>query len=192
MNISNAEFVKGVVEDDPILWDGRPQIVFIGRSNVGKSSVINSLTNRKDLARSSPTPGKTKEANFFLINKKFYFVDLPGYGFAQGSHEDRQKIQTLIEWFFFESLAPQSLVIHIIDSLIGLTESDEHMLKLFAEADKNVLVLANKIDKVKPSKLASHIKELEKNIYNFPLLPYSAEKKTGINELLKKISECTK
>ena len=85
MNITSAIFVKGLVGDDEILNDGKDQVAFIGRSNVGKSSVINSLVNKKDLARTSSFPGRTQEINVFLINKDFYLVDLPGYGFAKGS-----------------------------------------------------------------------------------------------------------
>ena len=83
MKINSAKFVKGIIGSDDILTDGLPQVAFVGRSNVGKSSVINSLTNHKDLAISSPYPGRTREINLFLINESFYLIDLPGYGYAK-------------------------------------------------------------------------------------------------------------
>src|SRR3989344_2302589 len=102
MQITSAEFVKGVVGEDEILTDGTPQIAFIGRSNVGKSSVINSLAQKKDLARTSAFPGRTQEINLFLINRSFYLVDLPGYGYAKMSKEKQFELQDLIAWYLFE------------------------------------------------------------------------------------------
>ena len=91
MNITSARFIKGVVGPDENLEDGVPQIAFIGRSNVGKSSVINTLANQKGLAKTSSFPGRTQQINLFLINKSFYLVDLPGYGFAKASKDTRNK-----------------------------------------------------------------------------------------------------
>ena len=91
MNITSAEFVKGIRGTDEILTDGVPNIAFIGRSNVGKSSILNSLTGKKALARVGEKPGKTTEINFFLINRTHYFVDLPGYGYATGGAKEREK-----------------------------------------------------------------------------------------------------
>ena len=95
MKITSTKFVKGVVEDDAILGDGKAQIAFIGRSNAGKSSVINSLTHKEGLARTSSFPGRTQEINLFLINESFYLVDLPGYGFARASGSGRERIREL-------------------------------------------------------------------------------------------------
>ena len=103
MSHAPAVFVKGIVGPDESLDDGKPQIAFIGRSNVGKSSVINSLTRTKGLARTSSLPGRTREIILFLINKSVYFVDLPGYGFATGSKAEQEKIQLLIYWYLFDS-----------------------------------------------------------------------------------------
>src|SRR3989337_3145920 len=98
MNIASAEFVKGIIGTDSILKEKPPHVAFVGRSNVGKSSVINSLVMRKDLVKSSSMPGKTREINFFFINKKCYFVDLPGYGFARMGAKGAEKIRKLILW----------------------------------------------------------------------------------------------
>jgi len=103
MKIKSAEFIKGAVGADNIFENEIPQIVFIGRSNVGKSSVINSLANQKNLAKTSSFPGRTQEINIFLINKAFYLIDLPGYGFAKIPKEVRYKIQKMISWYLFDS-----------------------------------------------------------------------------------------
>src|SRR5881394_1791063 len=123
MNIKSADFVKGITGDDIILTDNIPQIAFIGRSNVGKSSVINSLANKKAMARSSSSAGRTKEINFFLINKDFYLVDLPGYGFAHGSLDERKNIQQLIYWYLTNPEVEQKKVVLIIDANVGVTQS---------------------------------------------------------------------
>ena len=99
IRITSAKFIKGAVGTDDIFEDGTPQIAFIGRSNAGKSSVINSLVSEKGLARTSSFPGRTQEINLYLINKAFYFVDLPGYGFAKLSQETREWLQKVIHWY---------------------------------------------------------------------------------------------
>ena len=103
MNITSAKFIKGVVGPADILDDGTPQIAFIGRSNAGKSSLLNSLTNSKKLAITSKTPGRTREINVFLINNTHYFMDLPGYGYAKAGGDTIEKISDLISWYLFES-----------------------------------------------------------------------------------------
>lgn len=103
MKITSAKFVKGTVWTDEIFEDGVPQVAFIGRSNVGKSSGINSLVNQPGLARTSSFPGRTQEINIFFINKSLYFIDLPGYGFSKGSREAQTKLLKLIFWYLFES-----------------------------------------------------------------------------------------
>ena len=118
MNITSASFVTGIIGTDPILKEKHPQIAFVGRSNVGKSSVINSLVMRKDLVKSSSMPGKTREINFFLINKAFYFVDLPGYGFARMGAKGAEKIRKLILWYLGSGEARVKLVVLIIDSVV--------------------------------------------------------------------------
>src|SRR5579885_2543679 len=115
MNIKSAQFMKGLTQDDEILWDGIPQIVFIGCSNVGKSSVINSLV-KTQLARPSSVPGKTREINFYLINKQFYLADLPGYGYAKASLEERDNLRKLIYWYLLFSDVEHTLIVLIIDA----------------------------------------------------------------------------
>lgn len=191
MNITSAKFIKGLVGPDESLNDGIPQVAFIGRSNVGKSSVINTLANKKDLARTSNTPGRTRQINLFLISvtggKDFYLADLPGYGFAKGSKREQEEIQKLIYWYFFQSEAKQTKVVLIIDANIGVTETDMQMLHSLKEHQKNIIIVANKIDKIKNSQLAEKLKEIKEVVGDSKVIPYSAEKRIGISELANEI-----
>ncbi|MCX6755470.1 MAG: ribosome biogenesis GTP-binding protein YihA/YsxC [Candidatus Nomurabacteria bacterium] len=187
MKITSAKFVKGVVGDDEILGNGIPQIAFIGRSNVGKSSVINSLTGVKDLARTSSFPGRTQEINLFLINTKFYLVDLPGYGYAKMSNAGRDAIAELISSYFFHSTYVQEKVVLIIDAVVGFTDKDLGMLRALEEHDKNIIIVANKIDKLKKSELNKQLKKIGDMTMGHIIIPYSALKKIGIKELSKEM-----
>ena len=196
MNIISAKFVKGIVGPDESLDDGIPQIAFIGRSNVGKSSVINTLANRKDLAHTSSMPGRTQQINLFLLSAKggadmnsFYLVDLPGYGFAKASKDTQEQIQKLIYWYFFESDCQQKKVVLIIDANIGATNSDMEMLYSLKDKNKDVVIVANKIDKMKKNSMAAQIKEIQNSVGDCKVIPYSAEKRIGINELANEISK---
>lgn len=187
MRITSAKFIKGVVGPDAILEDGIPQVAFIGRSNVGKSSVINTLANQKGLAKTSSFAGRTKEINFFLINKSLYLVDLPGYGFAKASLEDQRRLQLLIHWYFFEQDSQQKKVVLIIDANVGLTKNDEAMLYSLNESGKEVVIVANKIDKIKKTELKKQLQKIQDSVGDYIIIPYSAEKKIGINELANEI-----
>ena len=132
MKINSAKFVKGIIGSDDILTDGLPQVAFVGRSNVGKSSVINSLAGVEGLVKTGKKPGKTTEINFFLINRQFYFVDLPGYGYAKLSPAEREKTRKRMLWYLTESEA-RPLVVLILDIKAGLTEFDGQMLELVEE-----------------------------------------------------------
>ena len=175
MQIKTAVFVKGINGTDPILQDGRPQVAFIGRSNVGKSSVINSLSGQKDLVRSSPRPGKTREINFFLVNNRVYFVDLPGYGYARMSPQEKEHLRKLILWYLVDTKVPNRTTVLIIDGNVGPTSMDLDMLLMLQEQDLDVVVVANKIDKVKKSQQKERIADLEGKLGIEPILPYSAE-----------------
>lgn len=184
MHIKSAEFVKGIVSDDAILGDGRFQAAFLGRSNVGKSSIINVITGKKELARSSPTPGRTKEINFFLVNKDFYLVDLPGYGFAKGSLADRQAIQKLIYWYLLLPDDSPRKFFQIIDAEVGPTHYDREILNTLEAHDKQVVIVANKIDKIKKSAYVSHLRDIQNQFRPHTVIPFSAEQKIGVQELL--------
>lgn len=185
MTIRSAVFVRGIVREEDTIRDGIPQLLFIGRSNVGKSSVINSFTNKKDLAISSSTPGRTTQVNVFLINKNFYLVDLPGYGYARGSTQDRQRIADLISWYVFSEHVEMRRVVLIVDVEVGLTETDLHMIKLLNEDNAEYIVLANKVDKIKGNELSKSIKKIKEHTGNHMVIPYSAKKGKGLSELTK-------
>lgn len=183
-NIKSAEFVKGIVGTDPILNDIKPQIAFVGRSNVGKSSLINSLTGRKDLAISSSTPGRTLQLNYFLIDEKLYFVDLPGYGYSRTSLKQAEKMRKMIMWYFQYSGATPKKVVLVIDAKIGLSKFDQEMLELLRENAHPILIVANKIDKLTQSELAKQKKEIQLQANGAQVVYYSTKTKKGKEELL--------
>jgi len=183
MNIKSAEFIKGVVGPDDILEMDRPKVAFIGRSNVGKSSVINILTNIKQLARTSSTPGRTQQINVFYINKLFYLIDLPGYGYAKASKLVREKISELIDWYLFTSHYDQQLIVFIVDAHVGLTDDDREMLAALEQAHKPVVIVANKVYKIKPSVYKKSIKLLQETCAPHLVIPFSVKKGIGIGAL---------
>lgn len=167
--------------------DGIPQIAFIGRSNVGKSSVINSLTRQKDLAITSSSPGHTRQINLFLINKSFYLLDLPGYGFAKASHGVREQLFKLIDWYLFKSPHQQKKVVLIIDANIGPTDDDLEMLRTLEDFQKDVVIVANKIDKIKKSKYVDQLQEIQDLAGEHKVIPYSSHDKIGRSALVNEI-----
>lgn len=189
MKITSAVFVKGLKGEDKILKNVIPQVAFIGRSNVGKSSLLNSLANSKELARTSSTPGRTQEMNVFLVNQTHYFVDLPGYGFAKTNLKILEKLGKLIIWYLFESGIDQKVVL-LIDAEIGLTADDIEMLRTLERNGKEIIIVLNKVDKIKKSHYLNQLKKLSSQLNGHKLFPYSSKTKVGIedltNELLKK------
>jgi len=174
--------MRGVKGDNEILEDGTPQIAFIGRSNVGKSSLLNSLTNSKKLARASKTPGRTQEMNVFLINDTHYFMDLPGYGFAKTKMKVMEKLSKLIAWYLFHSKHNPRVVL-LVDANIGPTVDDLEMLQALEEDEKDVVIVLNKIDKVKKSSRRQHIEKLKEKFFGHKVFPYSSKTKEGREEL---------
>lgn len=189
MKITSAKFIKGIVREDEKLEDGIPQVAFIGRSNVGKSSTINALTRQKDLARTSSTPGRTQQINLFLINKSFYLLDLPGYGFSSGSKESKEALFELVNWYLFTSGYEQKAIVLIIDANVGATESDLELLEALDRHNKNVIIAANKIDKIKKSDYQNQMRKIREAVGKHKIIPYSAKKGIGISDLVKEISK---
>jgi len=187
MKIKSAEFIKGIIGTDDIIHDGIPQVAFVGRSNVGKSSLINSLINRKNLVKSSSTPGKTQQINFFLINNDVYFVDLPGYGFAKLSEKKREKLRKLILWYLSDSGVKPCKVVFIIDAKVGPTDFDMEMLGFLAEHVHKVIILANKADKLNMNELAKQSKLIQKKLRSEDIFFCSAKNKKGIKEVFEEI-----
>jgi GTP-binding protein len=187
MQINSTEFIKGIVGADPILENGIPQIAFIGRSNAGKSSTINIMTRKRGLARTSAFPGRTREINVFLINKSFYLVDLPGYGFSTGSEESRRKIFELINWYLFTSGYAQKFIVLIVDANIGPTESDLEILRSLEDHKKNVVIAANKTDRIRKSEYKKQIQKIQDTVGNHKVIPYSAKTGTGVGDLIAEV-----
>lgn len=182
MIITSAKFIKGVVGSDHILEDGTPQIAFIGRSNAGKSSLLNSLTHSPKLAIASDTPGRTREINVFQINESHYFIDLPGYGYAKASGRTLDKLGAMISWYLFDS-DNDPMVVLLIDALVGPTVDDLGMLRELEKAGRNIVVVVNKVDKIKKSQYRNQLQKLGTQIPGHTLFPYSSKTKVGMNEL---------
>jgi GTP-binding protein len=189
VNINNVRFIKSAAAPKDFISDGLPQIVFAGKSNVGKSSVINRLLNRKNFARVGATPGKTAHVNYFLVDERAYFVDLPGYGYAKVPLHEKQRWAKLME-DFFASAGKLSLGILIVDARHDPTADDKLMSDWFSATGRPLVVIANKSDKLKPSELAERpakIREILCIDDEIPVLPFSAEKGTNRGVLLKEI-----
>ncbi len=187
MKIESADFVKGIRGTDDILYDGFRQIAFFGRSNVGKSSVINSLVNRNNLVKVGKKPGKTTEINFFRINHQFYFVDLPGYGYALLNPKAKEKIKKLIYWYLTYSEVKIFKAVLILDIKVGLTDFDRETIGIFKEHGHPYIVVANKIDKLNQRETARQIDFIKKACPEAEVIPYSAETKQGTEVLLEKL-----
>lgn len=186
MNHISAKFIKGIVIDDPIMDDGTPQIAFVGRSNVGKSSLINALTKSK-VSRISSSAGSTREINFYLINKSLYFVDLPGYGYARASGETRDKLSNLIDSYLFNKVYVQKKIVLVIDINVGMTDKDRGMFEDLKAHNKNIVLVLAKVDKITQSDFHRKIDEIEKLTGDYLLFQISAKKGTGIDALMSEL-----
>ncbi|KKT86887.1 MAG: putative GTP-binding protein EngB [Candidatus Moranbacteria bacterium GW2011_GWC2_45_10] len=185
--IKSAQFIKGIVGTDPILQEEIPQIAFVGRSNVGKSSMINSLVGMRNLVKSSSTPGRTKEINFFLIEEKVYFVDLPGYGYAKLSASHAEKMRKMIMWYLEKSEANLKKVVLIVDAQAGPKQFDLEMADLLVESGHDFVVVANKADKLNQKEAAKATKILEEKFSNHKIFFYSAKTGKGKEKILEEI-----
>ena len=189
INLNNAEFIRSAAKAADFPRDTLPQVVFAGRSNVGKSSAINLLLNRKNFARVGSAPGKTTHINYFLIDKKLYLVDLPGYGYAKVSQAERARWGRLIEsWFADTEL--MTLGIQIVDARHKPTADDCTMAEFFLNCGKPFIVVANKIDKCKKSEIESNLQRIRETLGlrdDVKLVPFSAEKGDGKQEVLNEI-----
>ena len=186
INLQNAEFVRSAVNRKDFPRDGMVQVAFAGRSNVGKSSVINRLLNRKNFARVGAAPGKTIHINYFRIDKAFYLVDLPGYGYAKVSKGERDRWGRLMEEYFADPEL-MTLGVMIVDSRHKPTADDCTMAQWYKDAGRPFVVVANKLDKLKKSQIEPNLQEIRQTLEldeSVQLIPFSAEKGTGRQELL--------
>jgi len=189
MNLHNAEFVLSAASLSSCPKDHLPQIAFAGRSNVGKSSVINRLLQRKNFARVGEAPGKTTHINYFLIDKAMYLVDLPGYGYAKVPKTEKERWAKLIESYFAASDLI-TLGVLIVDARHKPTANDVIMANWFQQSGRPYVVVANKMDKLKKSEIESNLQTIRETLSleeDIPLIKFSAEKGEGRDVLLKHI-----
>ena len=191
MKITSAEFVKSAFAEEHWTTDGLPEVAFLGRSNVGKSSLLNSLLQRKGLARTSNTPGRTQSLNYFLINKRFYFVDLPGYGYARVSKAIRSSWGKMAQDYLAkrEQLV---LCIQLIDSRHEPTEQDRQLFEWLRHYGKTQLIVATKSDKLSSNELRKSIEKIGNILPGVSTVSYSAVTGRGREEVWRAIDEATK
>lgn len=189
INLQKAEFILSAVAPKFFLRDGLPQVAFSGRSNVGKSSVINRLLNRNNFARVGAAPGKTTQINYFKIDNAFYLVDLPGYGYAKVSKAERDRWGKLMESYFADPEL-MTLGVMIVDSRHKPTADDCTMARWYREAGCPFVVVANKLDKLKKSQVEPNLQVIRETLElgeGDVVIPFSAEKGTGRQELVSAI-----
>lgn len=179
----NLETVCGV--DSPLPENDKPEIAFVGRSNVGKSSLINALMNRKSLARTSSQPGKTRTINFYNVNDHIYLVDLPGYGYANVSKREQEKWGEMIEKYLVTSKQLMSIFI-LVDIRHDPTENDITMYNWIEHFNYQPIIIATKLDKIKRSQRQKNLKKVREKLgmpSDVPIFPFSAKTKEGRNEI---------
>ncbi len=185
VNLQNAEFILSAASPKDFLQDGLPQIAFAGRSNVGKSSVINCLLRRKNFARVGAVPGKTVHVNYFKIDGTFYLVDLPGYGYAKVSKAERDRWGRLMESYFARP-ERMTLGVLIVDARHKPTADDCTMAQWFKDTGRPVVTVANKLDKLKKSEIEPNLQRIREMLELGPdasVVPFSAETRVGREEL---------
>lgn len=188
MNLHNVEFLISAARSGDFPGNRLPEIAFAGKSNVGKSSVINRLLNRKNFARVGEKPGKTIHVNYFVIDKKCYFVDLPGYGYAQVSQAEKDRWGKLMEDYF--AAGRIDLGVMIVDCRHAPTNNDITMARWFLDSNCPFVVVANKLDKVKKSQIEGNLQVIRQDLElpeDCPIIPFSAEKGDGKDELIRMI-----
>lgn len=179
MIVKNPRFTISAVSPKQYPTDGLPQIALVGKSNVGKSSFINTMVNRKKLARTSSEPGKTRQLNFYNIDEKFYFVDLPGYGYSKMSKVEQVKVGKFIEEYLHRQDNIQ-LVIFLIDIRHSPSENDRLMYRYIIDSNLPCIILTSKADKIAVTKVGAQVETLQQELNplkDLPFLPFSAERK---------------
>ena len=188
LNVNKAEFIRSAATPSQFVQSSIPSVAFAGKSNVGKSSVINRLLNRKNFARVGSEPGKTIHVNYFLIDGRMYLIDLPGYGYAKVSHGERERWGKLMEDFFAAGLF--KLGVMIVDARHKPTADDITMVNWFKSADCSLVVVANKLDKLKKSEIEPNLALIRSTLdldESVRVIPFSAEKGQGREDLLAEI-----
>lgn len=188
MNFNNVDFLISAASPRNFPQKKFPEIAFAGKSNVGKSSVINRILQRKNFARVGEKPGKTIHVNYFTIDNRCYFVDLPGYGYAKVSQSEKDRWGKLMEDYFAANRI--DLGVFIVDARHAPTNNDITMARWFIESGCPFVVIANKLDKLKRSEIEPNLNTIREDLElpdNCPVIPFSAEKGTGRDELVQLI-----
>ena len=188
MNFQKVEFLISAANPKDFPKDRLPEIAFAGKSNVGKSSVINRILQRKNFARVGEKPGKTIHVNYFTIDSKCYFVDLPGYGYAKVSQSEKDRWGKLMENYFAANRI--DLGVMIVDARHAPTNNDITMARWFLDSECPFVVVANKLDKVKKSQILGNLEVIRQDLElpeSCPVIPFSAEKGTGRDDLVRLI-----
>lgn len=186
INKNNIRLTISAGRRDQLIHDGRCQIAFSGRSNVGKSSALNKLMNRKSLARVSSSPGKTITVNFFDIDSRLYLVDLPGYGFAKRSEQEKRKWSSLTD-SYFQNPEHISLVLQLVDLKTGPSRDDEAMIDYLQQVGIPFVIVATKFDKLNKTNQAKNLKELQDRYFPVPVFPFSSLSGHGVESVWKLI-----
>lgn len=192
-NVNNAAFKTSVGAPSAFPRSPQPQIAFSGRSNVGKSSLINTLLGRKSFARVSSAPGKTVTINYFEIDKKLLFVDLPGYGYAKRSKEQTLAFSCLTDAFFTKNPAADAvkLVLQLVDVRTGPTEDDLMMIRFLIETGFPFIIVLTKADKLSATALKNAVEEMKNEYFSeldVPMIPFSSETRLGKEQVLSYIA----
>lgn len=194
MIVKNPKFEISAVSPKQYPKNNLPEIVLVGKSNVGKSSFINTMINRKRLARTSSEPGKTRQINFYNIDEQFYFVDLPGYGYSKMSKQEQEKVGNFIEEYLF-SRKEIALIIFLVDIRHSPTANDKLMYNYVISSKLPFIILTNKADKIAVTKVDDAAKQIQKEINpigDATVLPFSSERKIYQDEVWKIIDEYIK
>ena len=191
MIVKNPQFEISAVSQKQYPKNDLPEIVLVGKSNVGKSSFINTMINRKKLARTSSEPGKTRQINFYNIDETFYFVDLPGYGYSKMSKKEQEQVGKFIEDYLFNR-KEISLIIFLIDIRHSPTSNDRLMYDYIIRSGKPFIIIANKADKIAPTKVLDTVADLQKELnplMDLTMLPFSSEKKVFCDDVWRVVEE---
>lgn len=191
MIIKNPKFEISAVKPAQYPKNNLPEVVLVGKSNVGKSSFINTMINRKKLARTSSEPGKTRQINFYNIDENFYFVDLPGYGYSKMSKKEQEQVGKFIEEYLVKR-EQITLIIFLVDIRHNPTENDKLMYDYIIRAGLPCIIIANKADKIAPTKVQAETEKIQKflnPIGDITTLPFSSEKKIYTEEVWKEIEK---
>lgn len=190
--LNKAKFETSVFNFNNILKTDKPQIVLVGKSNVGKSSFINTITNQKKLAKVGQTPGKTRSINFFNVNDEFYLVDLPGYGFSKMSEMQKQQINKLIDVYISKAKNIKH-IFFLVDIRNKPSQNDRQMYEWLLDRNIPFTIIATKADKIAKTKIEEYIKEIRKSLFaKEEIIPFSSEKRINVDIICKKIIELTK